>query len=218
MAKDLLVRGLDNQTHSELGSVSEKIGVSLNSIVKDAVDKWLKNHLQIPKKHDLIMYANNESLLHLLKSMDGIAKNMGWFRCFCSPPTHPTAKLLGRLHWFDVTASPYNISQKNINRFFSKVIENALKAAKGKQLCLFDFVIEEYAKSSLRDAIRLESSYNSNKLNGVVFCPYQLIDIGKEMTQLIEIFDAHDQIFIVKNADIYKLHLTKENTHKLFLS
>jgi hypothetical protein len=27
----------------------------------------------------------------------------------------------------------------------------------------------------------------------------------------------HDQIFIVKNDEIYKLHVTKENAHKLFL-
>jgi len=28
----------------------------------------------------------------------------------------------------------------------------------------------------------------------------------------------HDQIFILKEDEVYKLHITKENVHKLFLS
>jgi hypothetical protein len=28
----------------------------------------------------------------------------------------------------------------------------------------------------------------------------------------------HDQIFIVKDDEVYKLHITKENVHKLFLN
>jgi hypothetical protein len=35
---------------------------------------------------------------------------------------------------------------------------------------------------------------------------------------MIEIFDLHEQIFIVKDKQVYKLHVTKENIHKLFLS
>ena len=28
----------------------------------------------------------------------------------------------------------------------------------------------------------------------------------------------HDQVFILKEDEIYKLHITKENVHKLFLN
>ena len=42
MTKDLLVRGFDDEIHTKLGDVAGKMGVSLNSIVKDAVDKWLE--------------------------------------------------------------------------------------------------------------------------------------------------------------------------------
>jgi len=35
---------------------------------------------------------------------------------------------------------------------------------------------------------------------------------------MIELFEMHDQIFILKDAEVYKLHITKENVHKLFLN
>ncbi len=217
VTRDLLVRGFDDQTHSKLGNAAEKMGVSLNSIVKDAVDKWLKHNSEIPKKHDLILYADNESFLHLLRSIDNIAKDVGLFRCFCGPPAHFATSLLNRLQWFNGTVQPYNISQKNIKKFFSSTIEKILKTAKGKQLCLFDFAIEDYAKSSLRDAIQLESGYNSNRLDGMVFCPFQIDTIGKEITNLMKIFEVHDQIFILNNSEVYKIHVTRESIHKLFL-
>jgi hemin uptake protein HemP len=28
----------------------------------------------------------------------------------------------------------------------------------------------------------------------------------------------HDQVFILKDGEVYKLHITKENVHKLFLN
>ena len=53
----------------------------------------------------------------------------------------------------------------------------------------------------------------------LVFCAYKANNLfGASITDLIKIFDLHDQIFIIKNEQIYKLHLTKENVHKLFLS
>ena len=42
MVHDLLVRGFDDIIHSQLGELAKEKGVSINSIVKDAVDKWLK--------------------------------------------------------------------------------------------------------------------------------------------------------------------------------
>ena len=42
MTHNLIVRGFDNQVHSKLGEVANQRGVSINSIIKDAVDKWLK--------------------------------------------------------------------------------------------------------------------------------------------------------------------------------
>lgn len=218
MTRDLLVRGFNNETHSELGVAAENLGVSLNSIVKDAVDKWLKNYSQIPKKHALVLYDDNESLLRMLKSMDGIASDGGWFRCFCGSSSHPAVKLLNKLRWFNATAQPYSMLQKNAKKFFSLTVDKIVKTTKGKQICLFDFAIEEYARTSLKDAIQLETGYNSNKLAGLVFCPYQITILEKDISSLLEIFEAHDQVFIIRNSEIYKIHITKENIHKLFLN
>ncbi|MFB5600611.1 MAG: hypothetical protein ACE5SW_10330, partial [Nitrososphaeraceae archaeon] len=72
MTRDLLIRGFDDKIHSQLGELSKEKGVSINSIVKDAVDKWLNQQQQsdIPKKHYLLIYSDDDSILGLLKSMD----------------------------------------------------------------------------------------------------------------------------------------------------
>ena len=87
MTHNLIVRGFDNQVHSKLGEVANQRGVSINSIIKDAVDKWLKEQQsQVPKKHYLIIYSDDKSMQGLLKSMDRFAKEGDLFRCFCGPP------------------------------------------------------------------------------------------------------------------------------------
>jgi hypothetical protein len=50
MTRDLLIRGFDDEIHSQLGELDKEKGVSINSIVKDVVDKWLKQKAGIPKK------------------------------------------------------------------------------------------------------------------------------------------------------------------------
>jgi hypothetical protein len=53
----------------------------------------------------------------------------------------------------------------------------------------------------------------------LVFCAYEMNNLFKaSTTEMIELFQIHDQVFILNNDQIYKLHLTKENMHKLFLS
>jgi hypothetical protein len=37
------------------------------------------------------------------------------------------------------------------------------------------------------------------------------------MQDLVELFEGHDQIFILKEEEVYKLHITKEIIHKTFL-
>jgi predicted HicB family RNase H-like nuclease len=45
MTRDLIVRGFDDEVHADLGRIAKQKGVSINSIVKDAVDTWLKQKL-----------------------------------------------------------------------------------------------------------------------------------------------------------------------------
>jgi hypothetical protein len=107
MTRDLIVRGFDDQVHAALGRIANQKRVSINSIVKDAVDKWLKHQQEIPKKHHLIIYSDHESMLALLKSMDRLAKESDLFRCYCGPPRSPETIFLSKLKWYDGTPMPY---------------------------------------------------------------------------------------------------------------
>ncbi len=87
MTHTFIIRGFNDQIHEQLGEIANQRGVSINSIVKDAVDIWLKKQeSEVPRKHHLIIYSDDESLTRLLKSMDRLAKEGNLFRCFFGPP------------------------------------------------------------------------------------------------------------------------------------
>jgi len=241
MVHDLLVRGFDDQIHSHLGELAKEKGVSINSIVKDAVDKWLKQQQSdIPKKHYLLIYSNEDAILGLLKSMDRLAKESDLFRCFCGPPSTVTTKLLSKLKWYDGTMMPYYYrtkiinqnqnqnqqiqiqNQKGIMNYCSKVMGNIVEAANNtnnKQVCCLDFLINDIAKDSLQQALTIEKAYDNSRISGLMYCIYKTETLlSAEIKDLVELFEGHDQVFILKDDDVYKLHITKENVHKLFLN
>lgn len=238
MVHDLLVRGFDDKIHSQLGELAKEKGVSINSIVKDAVDKWLKQQSNIPKKHYLLIYSNDDSILGLLKSMDRLAKENGLFRCFCGSPSTNSSKLLSKLNWYNAIVMPYyydeheilkqqqqkqNQSQNNksIMRYCNKVMENIVAGnnANNKQVCCIDFLINDIAKSSLHQALTIEKAYDDSRIPGLMYCTYKTETLlSAEIKDLVELFEGHDQVFILKQDDVYKLHITKENVHKLFLN
>src|ERR671919_109072 len=236
MTHNLIVRGFDDHVHTQLGEIANQRGVSINSIVKDAVDKWLKEQqLQVPRKHHLIIYSDDEFMLGLLKSMDRLAKEGDLFKCFCGPPSSTSTELLSKLKWYNGTIEPYYYSgdvqdkkqqshlqiqsQKNIMKYCGNVMENIANNSNGKQVCCMDFLINDIAKSSLKQALTIEEAYNNSRIPGLMYCTYKTeILLNSEIIDMIELFEMHDQIFIVKNDEIYKLHVTKENVHKLFLN
>lgn len=82
-----------------------------------------------------------------------------------------------------------------------------------------DFLINDIAKTSLKQALNIEQVYNDSRLPGLVYCSYNTdILLNSEIKNVIELFEMHDQIFLLKNDEVYKLHVTKENVHKLFLN
>ncbi len=219
MPRNLIIRGFDDDIHSQLGDLSRQKGVSINSIVKDAVDKWLKQQKEIPKRHHLLIYDDEKSMKDLLKSIDELAKKGNWFRCFIRSSDSSIADLLKKLNWFDSSTAPYKSSQKDLMKYFIHVIQNILQNSNNKEICCVDFLINDISKSSIKDAINIEKAYNENRLEGLVFCVYKTNNLlNSSIPDIIETFNLHEQIFIIKDEQVYKLHITRENIHKLFLS
>ncbi|MFB5611032.1 MAG: hypothetical protein ACE5R3_07745 [Nitrosopumilaceae archaeon] len=218
MTKDILVRGFDDKDHQELSKVADEKGVSINSIIKDAVDKWLSQKSSIPKKHLLLIYDNESSVLELLKSVDRLAKEQGWFRTFCAPPNYKIKKSLSKLDWFDGTISPYT-PEKNPSKYCALMLDKISKASKQKPLCGIDFVLTEIAASSIKDALKIENSYDKDPQPGIFFCPYKAETLMESsVSDMMELFLMHDPFYILKKNELYKLHVTKESPHKLFLN
>jgi hypothetical protein len=239
MTHTLIIRGFNDQVHEKLGAVADQRGVSTNSIVKDAVDVWLKKQQsEAPRKHHLVIYSDNESMMRMLKSMDKLAKQGSFFKCFFGPPQSRVTELLSKLNWYDATRRPYPYSseesqhmkqavqtktqtqtQKHIMTYCNKILENLAKKADNRQVCCMDFIMNDVGKVSLKLALILEKAYDDNRLAGLMYCTYKTNNLlNAEIEDLIELFETHDQIFILKGEEVYKLHLTKENVHKLFLS
>lgn len=223
MTHNLLIRGFDDDIHSQLGDLSRQRGVTINSIVKDAVDQWLKKQSEIPKRHHLLLYDNDESMKYLLKLLDKLTREDEWFRCFVrsssSDNNSSVTELLKKLEWFDGTIIPYKMSQKNTMEYIVGILQNISKNSNNRELCLVDFLIDDIAKESVKEANFIEKEYDKDRLQGLVFCAYNIKNlINSSTTNMIEMFELHDQVFILNNNKIYKLHITTENIHKLFLS
>ena len=219
MTKDVLVRGFADKTHAELGKKADQMGVSINSIVKDAVDQWLNKKTHVPHIHDLLIYSDEKSMNTFLKSLDRMTSENEWFKSFAAPPNHHTEKVFSKLNWYNGTVKPYKPKGGDGSKYCEQVIENIIKESKKKPLCCVDFVITDVAQNSFDTAMEIEKAYDESRLPGLMFCPYKSSDLmNSDITDMIELFLMHDRIFLVKNDDIYKLHITKESIHKIFLN
>ncbi len=235
MTHTLIIRGFNDQVHKKLGDVANQRGVSINSIVKDAVDVWLKKQQSdIPKKHHLMIYSDNESMMRMVKSMDRLAKQGNYFRCFFGPSDSTVTELLSKLGWYNGTDKPYPYpseeesqqiqqavqtqTRKYLMTYCDRIFENVKEKIGNKQVCCLDFLINDVGKSSLKLALVLERHFDENRIGGLIFCTHITNNIlNSEIKDLIELFEMHDQVFILKEDDVYQVHLTKENVHKLFL-
>lgn len=219
LTKDILVRGFDDKTHSELGKKADLMGVSINSIVKDAVDQWLTKKTHVPHVHDLLIYADDKSMINFLKALDRMASGSEWFKSFAAPPKHHAEKTLSKLDWYNGTIKPYKPHGTETSRYCGQVLKKITAESKKKPLCCVDFVITDIADNSITKAMEIEKSYDEARLPGLMFCPYKSSDLMKsDITDMIELFLMHDRIFLVKDDNVYKLHITKESIHKIFLN
>jgi hypothetical protein len=68
MTRTPVIRGFNDKVHEKLGDLASQRGISINSIARDAVDKWLKQQQsEVIRKHYLIIYSDDESMIKLLK-------------------------------------------------------------------------------------------------------------------------------------------------------
>ena len=77
----------------------------------------------------------------------------------------------------------------------------------------------QHDKVICKEALKLEKSYDENRIPGLMYCAYKTETLlSADIRDMIELFQNHDQIFIIKEDEVYKLHITKENIHNLFLN
>ena len=220
MAKDILVRGVDEEIYASIGDAAKEKGISINSLVKDALDSWLSKKDDNVKIHHLVLYTDDKSMSSLLRSLDYYAKKSGWFRCHFGPKDDFGVKMLNDLKWFNGTISTYETSTKNMISFCGSMIKKIMKEADRQQVCCIDFILGDIAKKkSLSQALKIEHEYNKNRIGGLMFCPYKTSNLlSAGINDIVGLFEEHDQIFVLKEDKVYKLHLTLESIHKMIMS
>jgi hypothetical protein len=62
-------------------------------------------------------------------------------------------------------------------------------------------------KTSLKQALTIEEAYDNHRMIGLIYCATILKLLNTKIKGMIELFEGHDQIFILKGNEVYKLHL-----------
>ena len=143
---------------------------------------------------------------------------MVFFCTFLGNPNHSGVKTLTKFGWNNGTIQ----YKKNFQNIFSNhlnALKNITKQASNTRLCCIDFTVSHVAaQKSLQDVIPIENQYNVDNQKGIIYCPYKIEDlISCGINNMMKLFDEHDQIFLIKGDQFYKLHVSRENIHKLFL-
>ena len=103
--------------------------------------------------------------------------------------------------------------QKNVISYCGNIIKKIVRKSSNQPICCIDFILGDIAnKKSLSQALKIEHEYNKSRIGGLMFCPYKTSDLlSSGINDMMELFEEHDQIFILKEDKVYKLHLTLES-------
>ena len=159
-----------------------------------------------PSRHILLLYDDEESLTSVLQASEDLTKK-GWFRVFCGPESHSGIKFLKKHGWSDMTLSPYTRLVDDTKQYFSDVRKRMIDEAGDERSCVMGFMTDDLChQSSLRNALTLEELYNSNRIDGIMYCPYLLKDLlSGDVGGILDLIKNHDQSFLIQKEKLYKI-------------
>ena len=159
-----------------------------------------------PAKHILLLYDYEESLTNLLQASQEVT-DKNWLRVCCGSESHPAIKFLKKNGWSDMTLSPYARLLHDTKRYVGEVWQQIIDRARETRTCTFGFMTGDIChQSSLENALQVEELYNSNMINGVMYCPYLLNDLlPNGVNTILELVKQHDQSFLVQKDKLYKI-------------
>ncbi len=212
MSKTLFVRGIRNSTHKKINDEANKKGVTAASILEDAFEKWFKDQKDLPKKHFAVLYSDEQSLLNFMLKVKETLGNEWTHACF-GPSSHFAMKFLKKHGWSNVTIQPFSEVQKNTSSYMKRIFDLRSKAAKKKPVASMGFITEYLAHTnSFKKANFVEEAYNSCRSAGIAFCPYDPKYMkDASLNDIMEMFDLHDKVLIVKKDNVFELDIRKTN-------
>ena len=219
MGKVLYVRGFDDKLHDKLSDQAKKEGISPASILEEAYDDWLKKRDGVPSIHYLLLYSDEKSLQKFLKKADSMLDENCVKLC-AGTHSHGAIKYLKKHGWIDGADLSYDQAIKiKPEQVTSKIFDRLAEISSGKYSCYMGFMTEDVAlQHSLKRANDVERIYNSKRIPGIVFCPYNMSKLKNySLRDLLDLFEEHDKGFIVEGNDVYEISIRNTNLPKIFL-
>ncbi len=215
---DLFVRDFESKLHSKATEIANRDGLTLGSIVSDAVDKWITHRERSHVTHDLVLYSDEEDLINMLKTVDQLTKQ-NWLKACCGVNTHTGMQFLKKQGWFDGTVEPYRQFLDNPTKYANKVLEKIGNQVGENQLLVMAFLTGDMAhKRSLKKAGIFCQWYDNKGVVGITHCVADSKNILTGSTDdILELFKAHDQVFIVKQDKLHRIRMTDENFYSLLV-
>ena len=218
MVKDLFVRDFDERLHAKASQIATDDGITLASIVADAVDKWIKNHENNRHRHNLILYDDEKTLGKLLDEIDKLASD-NWFKSSCGSAKHYGMQYLDKKKWFDATAGNYDKLLENPQITGNKVLEIIGNKVGNKFPLTVAFLVEDLArKESVRKAVGFCEWFESKSLPGITYCIANTKNIiSGSFHDLFDLFNVHNAMFLAKGNNLYRLRLDEERFYSLLI-
>lgn len=216
MVKDLFVRDFDEKLHAKASQIATDDGITLASIVSDAVENWIENHEKNRHRHNLILYDDEKTLSKLLDEIDKLASD-NWFRSSCGSAKHYGMQYLSKRKWFDATAGNYDKLLENPQVTGNKVLEIIGNKLGNKFPLTVAFIVEDLArKESVRKAVGFCEWYESKSLPGITYCIANTKNIiSGSFDDLFDLFNVHNAMFLTKGNRLYRLRLDEERSYSL---